>query len=341
MSDDDKTHHTELPKFLDNGADNNYAEWRVKSYHKLLKWKLLKYIEGPSSIPPNIPPLRHTTTHHGVDDDGHVSTFHILGNAVEHEQALTEAEPWMTGNNTTLSRIVASLPKHLLHSIEGVKYAKVAWENLRSIYQPHNSLRAATVKSQIMSYRCQPDMDVAKWLNDMQSLYTSLCGLDPKRMNDSEFALAILDLMPQEGGWRDFVSSLHEKVRDTETQNLPIASRSLISTIRDEFWYCHKDDFQMTSHIFSARYDAIRRSATQKRPRNQDIVASATTSPSLNKRPRLPNPAKAHLVCTNAHCASSRGSHDTTDCIAYKGAKQGQYSEWWRGPWNIHLPESQ
>ena len=29
------------------------------------------------------------------------------------------------------------------------------------------------------------------------------------------------------------------------------------------------------------------------------------------------------------------------DCIAYKGAKQGQYGPWWRGPWNIHLPESQ
>jgi hypothetical protein len=28
-------------------------------------------------------------------------------------------------------------------------------------------------------------------------------------------------------------------------------------------------------------------------------------------------------------------------CIAYKGAKEGQYSKWWCGPWNIHLPENQ
>jgi len=29
------------------------------------------------------------------------------------------------------------------------------------------------------------------------------------------------------------------------------------------------------------------------------------------------------------------------DCIVYTGTKQGQYLDWWWGPWNIHLPESQ
>ena len=47
-----------------------------------------------------------------------------------------------------------------------------------------------------MAYRCQSDMNIAKWLNDMQRLYNSLCNLDVDRMTDHDFALAILDLMP-------------------------------------------------------------------------------------------------------------------------------------------------
>jgi hypothetical protein len=37
----------------------------------------------------------------------------------------------------------------------------------------------------------------------------------------------------------------------------------------------------------------------------------------------------------------SKIGHEATDCIAYTGSKQGQYPDWWRGPWNIHLPKTQ
>ena len=67
-----------------------------------------------------------------------------------------------------------------------------------------------------MAYRCQYDMNVAKWLNDMQHLYNSLCDLDTDRMSDRDFVLAILDLMLQDEGWRDYLSGLRIKVRECD-----------------------------------------------------------------------------------------------------------------------------
>ena len=93
------------------------------------------------------------------------------------------------------------------------------------------------------------------------------------------------------------------------------------------------------SQIFLARFDALKHSTTQKCPRPADLIATAS-SPTGPTKCACQNPEKAHLKCTNTFCGSPKG-HDTADCIAYKGAKQGQYGPWWRGPWNIHLPESQ
>ena len=208
MSNSDSTNRSELPKLIDNGRENNYGEWKTKSYHKLREWDLLKYIEGPDSNPPIIPPLRERQTFHGVDDAGNQSTVHVPGNAAEHHTAVRKAKPWTTGNNIALSRIVAAVPGNQLHLVENSAYAKDAWDNLRSVYQPNNSLRASTIKSQIMTYRCSADMDVSKWLDDMQRLYNSLCNLEVDRMSDRKFALAILNLMPQDDGWRDFTSNL-------------------------------------------------------------------------------------------------------------------------------------
>jgi hypothetical protein len=314
------------------------AKWETKSYHKLLEWDLWKYIEGPTSEPLAIPLLRKTVTHHGLDPNGNPSTVIQQGNNAEHQQALENARPWMIGNNTTMSWIVAAVPGGQLYLIKPSKYAKQAWEILRSVYQPRNSLRAATIKGQIMSYRCQSDMNVAKWLSDMQHQYASLCDLDTTHMTDHDFALAILDLMPQDDSWRNFVSDLRTKVRNLEAEQRHVDSSTFIIAIRDEHWYRHRDDFQTNSQIFSARLDA-QKQAAQKRSHPTDLIASSTSPTSTNKRTRS-NPEKAHLKCTNSFCGSQKG-HNTADCIAYKGAKQGQYGPWWHGPWNIHLPESQ
>jgi hypothetical protein len=157
-------------------------------------------------------------------------------------------------------------------------------------------------------------------------------------MSDRDFALTILDLMPLDNNWHVFLSNLRTKVNDFNAQGIPITSASFITSIRDEFWFRHRDDHTNNSEIFSAHFDSQRRSNTPKRPRPADLIATST-APSPSKRIRTPNPNKAHLVCTNPHCGSKTG-HEISDCIAYKGQKEGQYSDWWKGPWNIHLPES-
>jgi hypothetical protein len=340
MPNDENVPRTELPKLVDDGNTNNYGEWKTKSYHKLREWDLLQYVEGPTSDPPIIPPLREARDYHGLNEFNVIATVRDLGNIDEHRQALINAKPWLIGNNTTLARIVTAVPALQLHLVQDAIYARQAWESLRSYYQPHNSLRAASIKGQIMTYRCTSDMNVSIWLNDMQRLYNSLCDLETDRMSNREFTLAILDLMPQDNGWMDFVSRLRSKVHDADSQGFPIHSTTFTTAIRDENWHRHRDDHQNSSRIFSARFEAQKRTQAPKRARPTDLVATASLPSVPNKRPRTVNPNKAHLRCSNPHCGPKIG-HDTADCIAYTGAKQGQYEDWWRGPWNIHLPASQ
>jgi hypothetical protein len=132
----DSVHRSELPKIVDDGTNNNYGEWVTKLYHKLRSWDLWKYIEGPESVPPIIPALHDTVTHHGVDDDGCLRTIHVPGNLAEHEQKTKDAEPWMTANNLALSKIVNAVPAHQLHLVKCTLYAKQAWQSQCSVYQP-------------------------------------------------------------------------------------------------------------------------------------------------------------------------------------------------------------
>jgi hypothetical protein len=337
MTNDKPTGRAELPKLFDDGADNNYGSWKNRSYYKLREWGLWKYIEGPGSVPPTVPALCPSATYHGVDDDGHLTTAHVRGNEEEHRVAVATAEPWHAGNELALGRIYTALPDQSLHLLLGITHAKDAWECLRANYQPQNSARAAAMKGQIMTYRCTADMNVAKWLTDMQRLYTRLCGIEVERMTDREFALAILDLMPQDNIWTSFVSGLRDKLHEADSHHTPFRSVTLISRIRDEHWCRHKDDDKTQATVFTARYDAMNKTTGNKRGRGDEVVATASTSV---KRARNSDPDKPKPRCTNPHCLRQLG-HETTACIAYMGAKQGQYPDWWRGPWNIHLPESQ
>jgi hypothetical protein len=54
---------------------------------------------------------------------GALKLFRVHGNDTERNQALDDARPWMTQNNTALSKIARSQ----------------AWNNLRDLYQPLNS----------------------------------------------------------------------------------------------------------------------------------------------------------------------------------------------------------
>jgi hypothetical protein len=245
----------QLPKLIDDGQNNNYGEWEIKSFHVLRSWELLKYVEGPDSIAPDIPPLRLNQAYNGMTDENEIATVHIRGNRHEHDLAVEHARPWMTGNNLCLSKIINAVPSTQLHLVKCSIYAQQAWESLKAFYQPGNRLHMATLKSDITTYRCQSNMNIANWLTDMQRLFDTLCGIDPDAMTDDSFALIIVDNMLQDNDtWRTFVSSLCIKIREYETNTLPtpIHSIEFITLIREEFWFRHRNDAQMNVHIFSA-----------------------------------------------------------------------------------------
>ena len=158
----DTAQRSQLPKLIDDGLNNNYGEWKTKSFHILRSLGLWKYIDGPLSIPPTIPALVLPQTHHGTNDNGEVTTVHIQWNQAEYDTAVTNAQPWMEGNYLCLSKIVNATPSVQLHLVEGSDYAKDAWESLRALFQPQNSLRASTIKADIMGYRCHSNMNVSQ-----------------------------------------------------------------------------------------------------------------------------------------------------------------------------------
>ena len=89
----------------------------MKSQVHLHGWGLWKYICGPESMLPIIPPLHEETRHKGCLDDGTVKTFCITGNAVEHDKIIVTAEPWMAQNNLMLFSIYMGLSSCPLHRV--------------------------------------------------------------------------------------------------------------------------------------------------------------------------------------------------------------------------------
>jgi hypothetical protein len=103
--------HNSLPKLEDDGQVNNYSEWKTKAKLQLRSWDLLKYVCGPDSNPPNIPDLRESfiqRSSNPADPTDAIKVFCVHGNAAEHDQAIENAKPWMTQNNTALSKIANS-----------------------------------------------------------------------------------------------------------------------------------------------------------------------------------------------------------------------------------------
>ena len=113
---DTKTAYSgKLPKLIDNGQTNNYGEWRIQSQTELRSLGLWKYIEGPDSIPPTIPPICADEYLEGSDDEGNVKVFHIRGNTKEHKEKIRAAKPWMKKNGIVLAKIFRSLASDQLH----------------------------------------------------------------------------------------------------------------------------------------------------------------------------------------------------------------------------------
>jgi hypothetical protein len=319
--------NAELPKIVDDGENNNYAEWKTRSQCKLRSWGLWKYIEGLDSMLPNVPILRETYVQRGKDKHGTLQDYTVDGNSEEYHKKVAEAKPWVTGDKLVLDKIISATPSNILPLVQNIPHAKQAWEALHSTYQPTNSIHAATVRADIITYQCTLDMDISYWLKDMQHQFHILRDMDPGQMTNHDFVLIILNNMPQDESWQSLVTGLRAKLKDCDDHKppLPIISLDYLTAIREESWYRNRNNPQLSAHVFTACAEAERRGSKCSR------MSDASTSGSA-KRPRVSN----DRMCTNMHCAFQKG-HTFLECIAYMGGSQGKYPHWWRGPWNVHL----
>ena len=325
---DDKTASSgRLPKLVDNNHVNNYGEWKIQAKADLQSLGLWKYIEGPESIPPIIPPLVEDEYLEGSDGEGNIKLFHVRGNTKERKQKLKAAKPWMKKNNIVIAKIFRSLSSRQLHFVNDVAYASEAWEILRSHYQPTNSALAQSLRTDLQGYRCSTTMNVTEWLDDMQRIYNSLIDMEPDAMSDRDFALTTINNLPQTGGnWNSFTKGLRERINQYDNclpNPRPIRSVEFISAINHEFILSNKDSPEVSDQIFSARANAENKAS--KRPRPADTNAPSSSS----KR------AKSNKTCSNSNC--NRKGHDVSECVTFGGGNEGNYPDWWRGPFNIHL----
>jgi hypothetical protein len=162
-------------------------------------------------------------------------------------------------------------------------------------------------------------------LEDMESLYERLCAMNEGTMSDREFTIAIFNNAPTTESWRVAIAGLRTKFQQYESQGTPIKSSEFIANVRDENWYYNKHNPQSSAYVFAACAGGAKKGV--KRTSTSD-TASAT------KRPRPSNaPAK---TCTNPNC--TRKGHTLSECVTFGGGNLGNYPEWWKGPWNLHLP---
>jgi hypothetical protein len=321
-----------LPKLEDADGVNNYGEWKTKAELQLLSWDLLKYVTGPESSPPIIPDLHPSFIQRGsdpADPTGALKLFRVHGNATERNHALDDAKPWMTQNNTALSKIVNAVPKSQMHAVKGIIYAREAWNNLRDLYQPLNSMLAEVSLGDLHSYRCTPTMDVSVWLNDLQGLYQSLIDMDPHACSDRAFTLIAIGNLPLSNpDWRSFAVGLRQRISMYDAVQplpTPIRSKEFLAAIRQENLFRNRENPDVQAHIFTARTND-----NSKRTRTND---QASGGPS--KRARTTN----QVTCTNPNCG--RKGHTFSSCLTYGGGNEGGYTPEWRGPWNLHLPFAQ
>jgi hypothetical protein len=104
----DVADYGELPKIVDDGANNNYDEWETKSYHKLRSWDLWKYIDGPESTP--------FITLVTCNTSGRVRT------RIDEKSAekIDASKLWTAANNLALSKIVSAVPGTQIHLVRHV-----------------------------------------------------------------------------------------------------------------------------------------------------------------------------------------------------------------------------
>ena len=172
-------------------------------------------------------------------------------------------------------------------------------------------------------------MDINLWLNNMQHIHNSITDMDPSAMSDCDFMLITINNLLQSGGnWNSFMQGLCKRINQYDNCLLtPRSIRSIefISAIRHEFILISKDNPDTNVQIFTACIDAEKRAAKCPHPLDADTLSSSSSS----KCPR------SNKTCSNPNC--NWKGHEISECFMFGGNIKGNYPDWWRGPFNIHL----
>ena len=131
----------------------------------------------------------------------------------------------------------------------------------------------------------------------------------------SSLALLLVNNLPETVKWRFLAGSLRQHVEECNrtVPPTPISSGEFITSTSDEYHFHNKHNIESMAQDFTARYKD-----NKETPKPLKRTCPANPSPpsaSLSKRPHV------QKTCTNPSCG--RKGHDTADCIAYGGAKQG------------------
>jgi hypothetical protein len=223
--------------------------------------------------------------------------------------------------------------------------------------------------------------DVEKWLVYMIAKKQALNDACPDGMLDFDFACQLITLMPQTGKWNYTFSVLSRAMLSKTLDGLPLTSTGVVAAIREQTKLndtALEEEAVMAANagmmVVAPTYPSFNpvvpatgmkrplenvsyaAPGPQKRFRTGIVPYYNSGSPSNppNLYPNSSNrPAdmtrtstsqgassRGHLYCVNTYCKRPVG-HLQPDCFAYGGGKVGQYPEWWRGPWNIHVHPAQ
>jgi hypothetical protein len=298
--------HEDLPLLVDDETHNNFPEWHLKVYILLQTWGILKYIEGPESARLDIPVLRESVITSGYDKDNVLTEVRTVGNADEYNRKMQVAKPWIEGNDLVLAKLLKALPLSQLREFKDERYAKAVWTGLREFYLPLNIDRMDTIKSNIGSNKCSPEMDIDQWLHEMKQSFDTLTATDEQLMSKREFTLTILRNMPKTDAWRVAVNGYKAQITDYDKRGVPIKPTKFISKILDENWLYTKDNPQSSNYVFAARSEANKRAQKQKttEPSSSGPAKRTCTKPEVtsDKGQACPNCSKEGLTCQSASC---------------------------------------
>jgi gag-polypeptide of LTR copia-type len=170
------------------------------------------------------------------------------------DKAIKDAAPWTAGNTLCLVRIINAVPRQQIHQVKCTVYAKDTWNSLRSIYLPRNAHHIQSLTNDITTFCLTPDLDLREWIDVIQILYNDLCDLDSEAMSDRTFMLLILGNISASSKWQEIGLSLRECLGEYNNYQpipTPITSTDFVVWIRDEHWFCSKNNAQVAAEALS------------------------------------------------------------------------------------------